>query len=64
MQKRLRVGVKTNFPFGLFPNAGIFVVYIKETDVERFLDAFTTVRGILYANGQGAIADRFVCEVS
>lgn len=59
---RLRVGFRTGS--WLFPNAAVFVIYVKSSTAADLLDWAEKGRVLLRAAGQGIIADRLVCEIS
>lgn len=62
MRKRIRFGLNLSLPFGLFKNAGIFVIYVEEGNVAKFRDAVETIRGVLVISGRGEVASALVFE--
>ena len=62
--KRIRFGMKTNFPFGLFPNAGIIVFRTDTTNAARVQQEVERLRLLLMSIGQQPIADRIVFEIT
>lgn len=64
MRKRIRFGLNLLLPFGLFKNAGIFVIYVEEGNVAKFRDAVETIRGVLVISGRGEVASVLVFQVA
>ncbi len=59
--------MKISVRFGIegwmfFKNATIFVFKLKESDYTKFEEAVLTLKAILYASGQSAVADKIVFE--
>lgn len=59
---RLRIGLKTGS--WLFPNAAVFIVYVKPAQAADLMEWADRGRELLRIAGQGIIADRLVCEIS
>lgn len=60
--KRIRFGIRLRLPFGLFKNAGIFVIRGTEKQAEDLNNAFQTFRLILGGIDSG-VANDLVFEV-
>lgn len=61
---RARFGIKAVLPFGLFPNACIFVVKMESAEFEKMFDAFAMIRFVLSFVKRDDIAQRIICEPS
>lgn len=62
MKDRIRIGLRIKLPFGLFPNAGVFVVY---ADFSKVQEKVNELKQVLYSTGNTAaeeFADRLFCE--
>ncbi len=57
---RIRFGLKA---FSLFPNAGVFVIYIPNTKFGAFRSAVDTIKTILEAVGRQDVASKIVFEL-
>lgn len=65
MKKRIRIGVKTNFPFGIFPNAGIAVKRNVSEDATKKLESnVNELRATLIMFGFGDLAAKIVFEAT
>jgi hypothetical protein len=58
----VRFGLRLRFPFGLIPNAGVFVGRINEGAYEDIEDAVDVLRGALVFAGRPDWADLLVFE--
>lgn len=63
MKKRVRLGVRVRFPLNLFPNAGIFVLHLSDTDAARLASAVGNLQSVLMGLNYTKYAERFLCEV-
>lgn len=61
---RVRFGLDLRLPFGLFKNAGVFVIYVKTDDVQKFAEGIGMIRAVLLAAGAGDVANRIMFDVS
>ena len=62
MKQRIRIGLRLSLPFGLFKNAGIFVIY---GDLSKTKAKVEELKALLYGFGDSTaqdFADRLVCE--
>lgn len=60
---RTRFGIKTNFPFGLFPNAGIAILYLSKDDFAKLERQVADTKNLLTLFGYSAVANRIVMEL-
>jgi hypothetical protein len=58
----VRFGLRLRFPFGLIPNAGVFVGRINEDSFEDIEDAVDILRAALVFAGRPDWADLLVFE--
>jgi len=60
---RIRLGLRLRFPFGMFPNAGVFVVH---GDYAKIKEKVQDLQDVLYATSDSKatlFADMLFCEL-
>jgi hypothetical protein len=62
MKIRTRFGIKLSLPFGLFKNAGTFILQLTEAQFEKMEEHVASIQGVLILAGKPEYAGRVFVE--
>jgi hypothetical protein len=64
MKIRVRFGIRVRLPFGIFPNAAVFVLNLSAGNLELLRGQVTGIQEILHLAGYPQLAERIFVETA
>ena len=59
----MKVSLRIGFRMPVFVNGGVVVIQAKEHEANQIIEVVATLRTMIRIAGNGAIADRLICEI-